>query len=306
MSNNQKPFMSIVVTSYNYQDYIKETLESLINQTYDNFEVIVVDDGSTDNSVNVIKDYARKDSRIKLLQHSNGENRGIAESVRVGVESSKGEYVAFCESDDYWALNHLEEKVKYINKFPEADVIPCLPKMFGVQENVVFYTGVFQELFKVLKSIEKPRNIYFELLQANDIVFATFSIMMIKRSKLMQCDFYPPVMKSAIDIWLWKQLLLNCKTGFVNEELTYWRKHENAYSWENKGEGWDIFWYELNKILNNTFTNRCFLLYVKLIINNCKKLKSFYLGLFSIRNKDDHKILTILGVKIKFKRKQKC
>ena len=82
---NQDVFFSVIVASYNYEDYIRETLESLVNQTYKNFEVIVVDDGSSDNSVKVIREYEEKYPCVHLYQHPNGENRGLPETVLLGL-----------------------------------------------------------------------------------------------------------------------------------------------------------------------------------------------------------------------------
>ena len=103
-------FVSIIVASYNYGRYLKANLESLINQTYKNIEIIVVDDGSTDNSLEIIKEYIKKDSRVQLLTHKNNINRGLKISLQKALQIAKGEYVAFCESDDYWDIHHYRRK----------------------------------------------------------------------------------------------------------------------------------------------------------------------------------------------------
>lgn len=92
--------ISIITASYNYENYIKETIESVLNQTYTNWELIIVDDGSKDNSVEVIKSYCEKDSRIKLFQHEGGVNKGLAETIKLGISKAQGEWIAFLESDD--------------------------------------------------------------------------------------------------------------------------------------------------------------------------------------------------------------
>lgn len=85
MNNTLSPLVSIIVTSYNYDKYISETLNSLINQTYKNIEIIVMDDGSSDNSINIIKNYQKQDPRIKLITHPNNENKGLAFSVKTAI-----------------------------------------------------------------------------------------------------------------------------------------------------------------------------------------------------------------------------
>ena len=106
--------ISIITTSYNYEEYIKETIESVLAQTYTNWEMIIVDDGSKDNSINTIKEYCEKDKRIKLYQHENGENKGIVESVKLGVEKSTTDWIVFLESDDTICPEYLETKIEVI------------------------------------------------------------------------------------------------------------------------------------------------------------------------------------------------
>ena len=81
--------VTFITASYNYAKYIKETIESVINQTVQDWEMIIVDDGSTDNSVEVIKSYCEKDNRIKLYQHENGVNKGLAETIKLGIKLAK-------------------------------------------------------------------------------------------------------------------------------------------------------------------------------------------------------------------------
>ena len=114
MANSTK--ISIITTSYNYENYIKETIESVQAQTYKDWEMIIVDDGSTDNSVDVIKSYVEKDSRIKLFQHENCQNKGLCESLKLGITKSQGDWLIILESDDTIVNNYIEEKLKIINE----------------------------------------------------------------------------------------------------------------------------------------------------------------------------------------------
>lgn len=119
--NNNDPFVSVIVASYNYGRYIAQTLESIINQTYGNLEVIVIDDGSTDGSVEVIKAFEKRDARIALLQHDGNANKGLAFSVKKALDRAKGQWIAFCESDDYWSSDHPERKVGCARRFEELE-----------------------------------------------------------------------------------------------------------------------------------------------------------------------------------------
>ena len=245
MNNTLSPLVSIIVTSYNYDKYISETLNSLINQTYKNIEIIVMDDGSSDNSINIIKNYQKQDPRIKLITHPNNENKGLAFSVKTAIENASGEYIAFCESDDYFKLDHVEKKIKYINKYPDADIIINKPMMFGDSEKIKKLQQGFSTLFYQLEKIKRPKVYFYEM--EYTWTFPTFSTVMVRKKCFSSCDFNPNP-TSAIDIWLWKQITTTYKVGFVNEFLTYWRIHTDSLA--NTGEQvLDSYWENLNKIL---------------------------------------------------------
>lgn len=108
-----EPLVSIITPVYNSEEYLEETILSVINQTYKNWELLLIDDYSTDNSYKIIEKYLT-DERIKYLR--NERNSGPAITRNVGLEKSKGEYIAFLDSDDIWAKNKLELQIDYMKK----------------------------------------------------------------------------------------------------------------------------------------------------------------------------------------------
>src|SRR5574344_974638 len=102
--------ISIIIASYNYEMYLKDTIQSVLNQTYQDWELIIVDDGSTDNSVEIIKEFCAKDERIKLLTHQDNVNKGLTKTLELGIQQAKGEWIAFLESDDMWTSDCLEKR----------------------------------------------------------------------------------------------------------------------------------------------------------------------------------------------------
>ena len=109
MDNNYFPQITIITTSYNYAEYISQTIESVLAQTFSNWELIIVDDASSDNSVEVIKKYC-DDKRIKLICHD--KNKGLRASIKTALKYAKGEWVAFVESDDTITSDALEKRLK--------------------------------------------------------------------------------------------------------------------------------------------------------------------------------------------------
>ena len=100
-----KELISIIVPIYNVEKYIHKCIESIINQTYKNLEIILVDDGSPDNCGNICEEYAKNDSRIKVIHK---ENNGLSSARNAGLEICKGDYIGFVDSDDYIELNMYE------------------------------------------------------------------------------------------------------------------------------------------------------------------------------------------------------
>lgn len=117
----QKPLVSIIIPVYNSQDYIKECLLSAINQKYRAIEIIVVNDGSVDNSVGIINTLACGDSRIKVL-HSANNGAGIARNIGFGI--CAGKYITYLDSDDFLPENYIENLLSEAIKY-EADIIRC-------------------------------------------------------------------------------------------------------------------------------------------------------------------------------------
>ena len=102
--------ISILMPSYNYASYIREAIESVIKQTYTNWELIIIDDASTDSSLGIIKEYLRKDPRIKLV--INEKNLGLAKTLKKGISFAESSWIAFLECDDIFQPTSLEKKIE--------------------------------------------------------------------------------------------------------------------------------------------------------------------------------------------------
>lgn len=105
--------VSVIVPVYNVEKYLKQCLDSLINQTLEDIEIICVNDGSTDSSLNILEEYQNKDNRIKIISQ---ENKGVSAARNLGLKNAKGEYLLFIDADDWVELNALEELFNYSKK----------------------------------------------------------------------------------------------------------------------------------------------------------------------------------------------
>lgn len=110
----QKPFFSVIIPAYNLEKYIAVTLQSVLDQTFQDFEIIIVNDGSTDETVSIIQSF--HDSRIHLVSQSNG---GVSRARNTGMQQALGSYIAFLDGDDYWYPEHLSLSADFFNSHPE-------------------------------------------------------------------------------------------------------------------------------------------------------------------------------------------
>lgn len=103
---NNTPEISVIIPVYNVEKYLGDCLESAVNQTFKNIEIICVNDGSTDNSLNILNSYAKTDERIRIITQ---KNKGVSNARNVGLDASKGKYIYFMDADDFLELNALDE-----------------------------------------------------------------------------------------------------------------------------------------------------------------------------------------------------
>ena len=216
---------SIILTSYNYENFISQAIESVIAQTICDWELIIIDDGSKDNSLNIIKEFCKKDDRIKLYTHSQNKNKGLVASVKLGLEKAKNEWIAFLESDDYLAPNYLEEKIKFIEKYPDCKFLYNDVQSFGSSKKIKKHKLYLNKINKLWQDNE-----YNDVFNAfgNENIVPTFSCVMCKKEEILKCDLNP-ICPPVFDYWLWWQIAENNQFGFINKKLTYWRFHENSY-----------------------------------------------------------------------------
>ena len=111
------PFFSVITPLYNKEDYIEATIKSVLNQTFDDFEMVIVDDGSTDNSLKILSQI--KSSKINILVQ---ENQGPSVARNKAIANAKGKYIAPLDADDIWREDHLAELKSLIDSFPNAGV----------------------------------------------------------------------------------------------------------------------------------------------------------------------------------------
>lgn len=149
------PLVTVFVPVYNSEQYLVECIESIINQTYKNLDILFVDDGSTDHSVNIVKEYLAKDSRIRLIE--NGENMGIPYTRNIGLKEARGKYMAIMDSDDIAMPERIEKQISYLESNPDIDVVGSFYIMFdGNSEKRIEIPVTRPEEIKIMLMFHNP------------------------------------------------------------------------------------------------------------------------------------------------------
>ncbi len=115
-----KPFVSIIMPTYNRADYLKRSIKSVLNQTYKEWELLIVDDGSLDDSLKIIEEYLFEYENIRYMKHS---NRRTPLAINAGLLASCGKFIAFLCSDDEWKPEYLKERINFLQAYPDIDLI---------------------------------------------------------------------------------------------------------------------------------------------------------------------------------------
>jgi glycosyltransferase involved in cell wall biosynthesis len=130
------PLITVVTPAYNVARYIGETVDSVLRQTFCDFEYLIIDDGSVDNSVDIIKAHVRDDPRFRLVQ---GEHRGLSAARNAGIREAKGQYIAFVDGDDRWHPRFLERQLQLIQSLPpDVGAVFCRSRLVLENGTLVF------------------------------------------------------------------------------------------------------------------------------------------------------------------------
>ena len=214
--------VSCIIPIHNSSKHIKQCLESVINQTYNNIEIIVVDDASEDDSIDIVKSLSKQynlfDNKKDIILIRLDQNVGAAKARNNGIEQAKGEYICFLDADDYWALDKIEKQVKFME-----------------ENNHTFIYSNYEFLKpngKTTIANVPERLIYKEALK-NTAIFT--STVMFNMNKLTKEDIYMPDIKRGQDTATWWQVLKKGITAYgMQEVLTTYRVGECSSLSSNK------------------------------------------------------------------------
>ena len=207
--------LSVIVPMYNVEDYVEECLLSLVKQTYQDMEIIVVDDGSTDNSVKIVEDMLAKYQQLSLVHKPNG---GLSDARNFGLQYAKGDYIGFIDSDDYVEKTFYEKMMAVASQ--DYDVVVCDIHYFFEDGNGYIMKGI---------------NHHGDNMQKNALLSPMFAW-----NKVYHRHFFDDGMRYPLNTWYEDTpvttmiFALSNKIGYVNEALVHYRQRQGSIMASNQ------------------------------------------------------------------------
>ncbi|WP_168382154.1 glycosyltransferase family 2 protein [Acinetobacter indicus] len=207
-------YISIGISIYNAESYLENTIKCILNQTFKKWELILIDDGSTDNSLKIAKDFAKNDKRIRVL--SDGKNKKLAARLNQIIDESSYDYIARMDADDLMALDRLEKQVNFLEKNPNTDLVST--GILSIRNNL-------QLVGSRITNSNKKISLEDVILGDTGIIHASI----IARKSWYIRNRYNEKLVIAQDYALWLHAFLknDLKVGFIEEPLYFYREEEN-------------------------------------------------------------------------------
>ena len=235
--------ISVVIPLYNKEKQIACTLQSVFEQTFQNFEIVIVDDGSTDNSVEEVEKF--DDSRIRLIHQTNA---GVSAARNRGIEEASGELIAFLDADDVWMPEYLATQYGLYQKYPECSVYACNYE-FRDSEGKVTPTIIRKLPFEGEDGILSN---YFEVASCSHPPICSISIM-VKKTAIQAIGGFPLGIKSGEDLLTWARLAVSGVIAYSRKSLAMFIRDEGLFNKDQQlrvPEKEDIVGQELKKLYN--------------------------------------------------------
>lgn len=214
--------ISVVIPLYNKEKQIANTLHSVLRQTFQNFEIVVVDDGSTDNSVQEVEKV--NDIRIRIVHQ---KNAGVSAARNKGIEEARYDIIAFLDADDEWKAEYLETQYYLFQKYPQCSVFACGYEFSDSNGNVsgtIIRKLPFQEEDGVLTN-------YFEVASCSHPPICSISVI-VKKTAIVNIGGFPIGVKSGEDLLTWARLAIHYKIAYSRKIMAIF--HVEGYNVSEK------------------------------------------------------------------------
>lgn len=227
------PKVSVIIPAYNREPYIRQAIDSVLNQTFENIELIIVDDGSIDGTMGVLESYG---NRIYILEHPGRINKGQSAAINLGLRHATGNYIAILDSDDYWELNKIELQVNYLNKRQELGLV--YGNGIAVDEHGNYLYDIYSTGHK---ENNKPENIFL------DCYFLVPNNSLIRSGVFKITGGFDENLRSAQDHDMAIRIAEVTKLGYLDRPVFCYRRHSQSISQKNARMRWQNGFIIINK-----------------------------------------------------------
>ncbi len=248
--------VSVIVPVYNVEEYLEQCLESLLNQTLKDIEIICINDGSTDNSLDILNQYVKKDSRIKVINKQN-EGQGIARNL--GIDIAQGEFIGFVDPDD-WVELEMYEKMYCQAKTLESHIVICDYNKYFEQTGKFVTPHIFREAVSLTKSkslkVPSEQNINKEIIDKTVLVSPAYAWHSIYDSSLLKDNNIKfSTMRCYEDVLFeLKSHVLAKNISYINKAFYYYRIRQTSTLRANDGRYIDLI--KIVKLLKDYITEQ--------------------------------------------------
>jgi glycosyltransferase involved in cell wall biosynthesis len=241
--SDEKPLVSIITPFFNRENFLAEAVESVINQTYPNWELFLIDDGSTDSGRQIAQNYVDKfPDQIYLLQHPDGQNKGASPARRLGFQKAKGEFVTFLDSDDVYFPDTLEKELNCFAQNPEAEAV-CgnIECWFSWSKEASYFEKDFViDLLLELNKFYQPPELLIHNLKVRGRKPGVDCVML-RTDFARKIQIFSETYKfSWEDQIFWSKVSLNGKIFIMNDCLAKYRQHPSSTCNQSVQTGNDI------------------------------------------------------------------
>lgn len=223
--------VSVIIPAYNAMNYLPETLKSVLRQSFADFEVLIIDDGSSDNLVQWVSELL--DPRVKLISQN---NQGVSVARNTGITHAQGEFVAFLDADDLWEPTKLEKQVRYLEDNPEVGLVYTWTAFIDQSGK---FTGI-------LLASHAEGNVWEQIVVLDMI--STGSSPMVRRNCFDSVGLFDPHISGGEDRDMWTRIAAHYPLGVIKEPLTLYRRHPN-----NTTKNCKKMVQELRQVIEKTF-----------------------------------------------------
>ena len=242
--NSVKPSISIIMSVYNGEQFLNESIKSILNQTYTDFEFIITNDCSTDNSKDIIQEFAKKDSRIKFID--NKKNLGLAQSLNNMIKISKAKYIARMDADDIALQNRFEKQMKIIQNNPDIDVVFTGTMLIDKFGNDICRSWKPKSIKKILQDLQYNNYIPHPSIIIKKLTLAEFDNYDTKFGTGQDRDLWIKMRDKRVKFYYLREILLkyrlNPQSVRANAKDRYWFKVANYCIWnKNKLKAFKYF-----------------------------------------------------------------